>query len=191
MGTAFKVGYFVGSLSKVSINRLLANALVGLAPPALTMFEIPFKDLPLYNRDFEDDYPAPATAMKEAILAADAVLFITPEYNRSIPGPLKNAIDWASRPKGKNSFARKPSATIGTSPGAIGTAIAQQHLRGLLGYCNSPQMNAPEAYIQFKPGLITEAGKVTVESTEQFLREYMQEFHAFIVRVTTVLPQTH
>ena len=117
------------------------------------------------------------------------MLFVTPEYNRSIPGGLKNAIDFASRPYGKNSFARKPSAVIGASPGAIGTAVAQQHLRSLLSYCNSPQMNAPEAYIQFKPGMITEDGDVTIKDTEDFLRNYMQELHAFIVRVMTVHPR--
>ena len=98
---------------------------------------------------------------RTAIAAVDAVLFVTPEYNRSIPGGLKNAIDWASRPYGKNSFTRKPSAVIGTSPGAIGTAVAQQSLRSVLSFCNSPQMNAPEAYIQFTPGLITDDGEVT------------------------------
>ena len=146
----YKVGYFVGSLSTSSINRLLAKALVRLAPAELDMTEIPLKDLPLYNRDHDDDYPPVARAFKDAIAAVDAVLFVTPEYNRSIPGALKNAIDWASRPYGKNSFARKPSAVIGTSPGKIGTAIAQQHLRSILGFCNSPQMNAVEAYIQFE-----------------------------------------
>jgi chromate reductase len=143
----YKVGYFVGSLSASSINRLLAKALVRLAPTGLDMTEIPLKDLPLYNRDADDDYPAVARAFEDAIAAVDAVLFVTPEYNRSIPGALKNAIDWASRPYGKNSFTRKPSAVIGTSPGKIGTAIAQQHLRSILGFCNSPQMNAVEAYI--------------------------------------------
>ena len=185
----FTVGYFIGSLSSQSINRLLSKALVRLAPSDLRMVEIPFRDLPLYSPDHEADYPPVAQALKDAIKAADAVLFITPEYNRSIPGGLKNAIDWASRPYGKNSFARKPSAVIGASPGALGTAIAQQHLRSLLGYCNSPQMNAPEAYLQFKPGLITEDGEVTVDSTREFLRKYMEELHAFIVRVTTVLPR--
>ena len=129
------------------------------------MQEIPFKDLPLYSYDYDADFPPVARAFKEAIASVDAVLFVTPEYNRSIPGGLKNAIDWASRPYGKNSFARKPSAVIGTSPGAIGTAVAQQSLRSVLSFCNSPQMNAPEAYIQFTPGLITDAGEVTVEST--------------------------
>jgi chromate reductase, NAD(P)H dehydrogenase (quinone) len=118
------------------------------------------------------------------------VLFVTPEYNRSIPGALKNAIDWASRPWGTNSFARKPSAVIGTSPGKIGTAVGQQHLKSILSFCNSPLMNAIEAYIQFTPGLITDGGNVTHTSTEDFLRNYMQEFHAYITRVYTALPRT-
>jgi chromate reductase len=189
MSTPYRVGYFIGSLSSTSINRLLATALAKLAPPELELSEIPFRDLPLYSPDYEADYPPVARALKEAIARADAVLFVTPEYNRSIPGGLKNAIDWASRPYGSNSFTRKPSATIGASPGAIGTAIAQQHLRSLLGYCNSPQMNSPEGYIQFKPGLITADGTVTNESTREFLREYMKEFKDFIMRVYTVLPR--
>ena len=185
----FKVGYIIGSLATASINRRLALALVRLAPPELEFVEIPFRDLPLYSYDYDADFPPVACAFKKAIDEVDAVLFVTPEYNRSIPGGLKNAIDWASRPYGKNSFTRKPSAVIGTSPGAIGTAIAQQHLRSLLGFCNSPQMNSPEAYIQFKTGLITEQGEVTDESTAEFLRKYMVEYHAFIVRVLTVHPR--
>jgi chromate reductase len=185
----FQVGYLVGSLTTGSLNRLLAKALIRLAPPALQFTEIPFGDLPLYSADYDADFPPVAVAFKQSLASMDAVLFVTPEYNRSIPGGLKNAIDWASRPYGKNAFARKPSAVIGTSPGPIGTAVAQQHLRSLLGYCNSPQMNAIEAYIQFKPGLITEQGEVTDASTEEFLRNYMREFHAFIVRVLTVLPR--
>lgn len=186
---SFSVGYFVGSLARDSINRKLSRALVDLAPHGLEMREIPFGDLPLYSYDYDDDYPPPARALKEAISSVDAVLFVTPEYNRSIPGALKNAIDWGSRPYGQNSFTRKPSGVIGTSPGKIGTAVGQQHLRSILGFCNSPQMNAPEAYIQFTPGLITDDGKVTVPSTEEFLRDYMQEFHQFITRVYTVLPR--
>ncbi len=187
--TDFKVGYFVGSLSKKSINRLLAKALVGLAPPELHLSEIPFKDLPPYNYDYDANYPPVATALKDAIAGVDAVLFVTPEYNRSIPGALKNAIDWASRPYGKNSFTRKPSAVIGTSPGKIGTAVAQQHLRSILAFCNSPQMNSVEAYIQFEPGLIADDGRVTNKKTEEFLRDYMAEFHRFIGLVYSVLPR--
>ena len=187
--TSFTVGYFVGSLARNSINRKLANAIARLAPPGLTMREIPIRDLPLYSYDYDSDYPPQGRALKDAIAAVDAVLFVTPEYNRSIPGSLKNAIDWASRPWGKNSFARKPSGIIGTSPGMIGTAVAQQHLRSILAFCNSPLMNAIEAYIQFTPGLITEDGEVTVESTEEFLRNYITEFQGFIERVYMAIPR--
>lgn len=185
----FHVGYLIGSLAKGSINRQLANALIKLAPKALEFHEISFWNLPFYSYDYDADYPEVATRFKQAIADCDAILFVTPEYNRSIPGALKNAIDWASRPWGTNSFARIPSGVIGTSPGAIGTAVAQQHLRSVLSFCNSPQMNAPEAYIQFRPGLISEQGEVTDSSTEEFLRNFLSEFHQFIVRVRTVIPK--
>ncbi len=185
----YKVGYFIGSLATASINRPLAKALVRLAPPELQMAEIPFRDLPLCSYDYDKDFPPIATASKAALAAADAILFVTPEYNRSIPGGRKNAIDWASRAWGRNSFAREPSAVIGAPVGAIGTAIAQQHLRSLLGFGNSPQMNAPEAYIRFTPGLVTNDGQVTNDSSEEFLRKFMAELHAFITRVYTMLPR--
>ena len=187
--TTYKVGYLIGSLATQSINRKLAKALIRLAPEQLEFSEIPFRDLPLYSYDYDEDYPEVARTFKAAIKASDAILFVTPEYNRSIPGGLKNAIDWASRPYGTNAFTRKPSAVIGASPGAIGTAIAQQSLRSVLSFCNAPQMNAPEAYITFTPGMITDEGEVTVESTEAFLRNYMSEFHAFVARVLAVLPR--
>jgi chromate reductase len=185
----FKVGYFVGSLSSKSINRKLAQALIKLAPPDLHFTEIHFRDLPLYSPDYDADYPPAARAFKQSIESSEAILFVTPEYNRSIPGALKNAIDWASRPYGTNAFARRPSAVIGASTGAIGTALAQQDLRSVLCFCNSPQMSAPEAYIQFKPGLITDDGEVTVPATADFLRGYMDEFRTFVTRVYTVLPR--
>jgi chromate reductase len=186
---SYTLGYVVGSLSAESINRTLAKALIRLAPGNLTFVEIPIGDLPLYNRDLDADYPPAARALKDVIASVDAVLFITPEYNRGLPGGLKNAIDWASRPFGTNSFARKPSAVIGASPGKIGTALAQQNLRSVLGYLDSPQMTAPEAYIQVTPGLITDDGEVTDQSTEQFLRDFMDAFGVFITRVLTVLPR--
>ena len=185
----FKVGYLVGSLATRSLNRRLAKALVSLSPPELQLAEISFRDLPLYSYDYDADYPPVAAAFKDAIAAVDAVLFVTPEYNRSIPGGLKNAIDWASRPYGKNAFTRKPSAVIGTSPGKIGTAVAQQHLRSILAFCNSPLMNSIEAYIQFEDGLISEDGRVSQASTKQFLENFMAEFHGFIARVYTALPR--
>jgi chromate reductase len=187
--TQFKVGYFVGSLSAQSINRKLSRALVKLAPHDLEMSEIQYKDLPLYNRDYDADYPQVARDFKAAIGRVEALLFVTPEYNRSIPGALKNAIDWASRPWGTNAFTRKPVATIGASTGKIGTAVAQQQLKSVMSFCNAPQMNAPEAYIQFTPDLVDENGEVTVPDTKEFLHEYMVEFALFIDRVYTALPR--
>jgi chromate reductase len=188
--TAYTAGYFVGSLARASINRKLSLALIRLAPPELTLREIPIGNLPLYSYDYDADYPPEGKALKDAIAGVDAVLFVTPEYNRSIPGALKNAIDWASRPWGSNSFARKPSAVIGTSPGKIGTAVGQQHVRSIMSFCNSPMFNAIEAYLEFKPGLITDEGEVTVDSTRDFLANYMKEFHGFISRVYTAIPRT-
>jgi chromate reductase len=185
----YTVGYIVGSLSSTSINRILSRALIRLAPDDLEFVEIPIGDLPLYSPDFDDDFPASAIALKDAIAAVDAVLFVTPEYNRSIPGGLKNAIDWASRPRGSNSFDHIPAAVIGASPGSIGTAVGQQSLRAVLGFCNARQMTAPEAYIQFKPDVYLEDGSVTNPRTEEFLRSYMQEFRDHIARVLTVLPR--
>lgn len=185
----FKVGYFVGSLAKASINRKLAKAMVRLAPKQLQMTEIGFADLPLYSYDYDADFPEPARTMKAALDASDAVLFVTPEYNRSIPGGLKNAIDWASRPWGRNSFHRKPSGIVGASPGMIGTAVAQQSLKSVMAFCNSPLMNSIEVYIHFTPGLIDDDGKVSVKSTEDFLHNYMVEFTAFIERVYTAIPR--
>jgi chromate reductase len=185
----YSVGYFVGSLATASINRQLASALIKLAPEEFEFTEIPIGDLPLYSYDYDADYPPVARSFKQAIADVDAVLFVTPEYNRSIPGALKNAIDWASRPYGENSFTGKPSAVIGASPGAIGTAVAQQNLRSVLSFCNSPQMNAPEAYIQMTPGLVAEDGSVTNEGTETFLRDWMADFLTFVTRVLTVVPQ--
>jgi chromate reductase len=186
--SGFQVGYIVGSLSTESINRTLAAALIRLSPKHLKFVEIPIRDLPLYNRDLDTDYPPEGRALKDAIAAVDAALFVTPEYNRGIPGCLKNAIDWASRPHGTNSFANKPSAVIGASPGKIGTAVGQQSLRNVLSFCNSPLMEAPEAYIQFTPGLITEAGEVSDKGTEQFLRDFIEAFEVFVGRVLAVPP---
>jgi chromate reductase len=187
--TTYKVGYLVGSLAKESLNRKLSKALVKLAPKQLEMTEIGFADLPLYSYDYDADYPPPARKFKEALKAQEAFIFVTPEYNRSIPGGLKNAIDWASRPWGQNSFHRKPSGVIGTSPGLIGTALAQQALRGVLAFCNSPMMNSIEAYIQFTPGLVTDDGKVTNEGTEKFLKGWIDEFAAYVERVYMALPR--
>ena len=187
--TTYQVGYFVGSLSSKSINRILSRALVRLAPHDLEFSEIPIRDLPLYSPDYDDDYPPEAIALKEAIGRADAVLFVTPEYNRSIPGALKNAIDWASRPWGQNSFHHIPAAVIGASIGAIGTAVGQQSLRAVLSFVNARQMTSPEAYIQFSPEVFTEDGEVTNDATAAFLSNFMVEFRDHLARVLAVLPR--
>lgn len=188
--STYKVGYFVGSLSSTSINRVLSRALIRLAPRDLEFTELPIGNLPLYSPDFDADYPAEPQALKDAIAGSQAVLFVTPEYNRSIPGALKNAIDWASRPWGKNAFDHMPAAVIGASPGQIGTAVAQQSLRAVLSFCNARQMTAPEGYITFRPGLFTDDGEVTDESTAAFLADFMQEFRDHTERVLTVLPRS-
>ncbi|GAA3202343.1 NADPH-dependent FMN reductase [Microbacterium terregens] len=186
---SYRVGYFVGSLSSTSINRILSKALIRLSPDELEFTEIPIRDLPLYSQDYDADYPPAARALKEAIAATQAVLFVTPEYNRSIPGGLKNAIDWASRPWGENSFDHIPAAVIGASVGSIGTAVAQQSLRGVLSFCNARQMTAPEAYIHFSPEVFSEDGSVSNPATEEFLRNFMSDFREHIQRVLTVLPR--
>lgn len=185
----YKVGYFVGSLSSTSINRVLSRALIRVAPDDLEFTEIGIADLPLYNPDFDSDYPPEAVALKEAIAAADALLFVTPEYNRSIPGALKNAIDWASRPWGQNSFHHIPAGVIGASVGAIGTAVAQQSLRAVLGFCNARQMTSPEAYIQFSHDVFADSGEISKDTTAGFLSDYMKEFRDHVERVLTVLPR--
>jgi chromate reductase, NAD(P)H dehydrogenase (quinone) len=186
---SYKVGYFVGSLSSTSINRELAKALVKLAPDDLEFEEIPIGDLPLYSPDYDADFPPEAVALKDAIRRSQALLFVTPEYNRSIPGALKNALDWASRPWGQNSFDHIPAAVIGASMGQIGTAVAQQSLRGVLSFCNARQMTAPEAYIRFSTEIFPGDGEIADESTRAFLANYLAEFHDHIVRVLTVLPR--
>lgn len=186
----FQVGVFVGSLAKASINKTLAKALQRVAPPQLAFTDIPIGDLPLYSYDYDADYPPVARRFKQAIASCDALLFVTPEYNRAIPGALKNAIDWGSRPYGQNVFAHKPSAIVGASPGSIGTAVAQAGLRSILAYLNSPLFNETEAYIQFKSGHFEPDGRIRDASTETFLRDYMSQFEVFIERVLTVLPRT-
>lgn len=187
--TTYKVGYFVGSLSSTSINRVLSKALIRLAPEELVFTEIPIGNLPLYSPDYDADYPAEALAFKAAIAASDAVLFVSPEYNRSIPGALKNAIDWASRPWGKNSFHHIPAGVIGASIGAIGTAVGQQSLRAVLSFCNARQMTSPEAYVHYSPDVFSPDGEVTNESTVAFLSNFLEEFRDHLVRVLTVLPR--
>jgi chromate reductase len=185
----YKVGYFVGSLSSTSVNRELAMALIRVAPEDLEFTEIPIRNLPLYSQDYDDNFPPEAVALKDSIHHSQAVLFVTPEFNRGIPGALKNAIDWASRPWGQNAFDHIPAAVIGASIGQIGTALAQQSLRGVLSFCNARQMTAPEAYIQFNRDVFPGNGEVTDPAVRTFLEAYMSEFRDHIVRVLAVLPR--
>ncbi|WP_235883759.1 NADPH-dependent FMN reductase [Saccharopolyspora elongata] len=180
VATTYEVGYVVGSLSKQSINRRLATALSTLAPAELRLTEIPIGDLPLYDHELDADFPQVGWDLKRAVEASDAILFVTPEHNRSIPAALKNAIDWATRPWGSNSLDGKPVAVIGASPGKVSTAVAQQHLKNILSFTNSPVLGQPEAYINYSDGLVTEDGKVTSEGTEQFLRQFMEAFSSHI-----------
>ena len=145
--STYKIGYIVGSTSAASINRTLATVIGKLAGSDFEFVEIPIGDLPVYNRDFDADYPQAGKDLKAAIESADAVLIVTPEYNRGIPGALKNALDFASRPWGTNSFAGKPVAIAGASMGPIGSAVAQFQLRGTLGFLDAVVMGQPEAYI--------------------------------------------
>jgi chromate reductase, NAD(P)H dehydrogenase (quinone) len=187
--TRYKVGYFVGSLSSTSINRELSKAIIALAPDDLDFTEIPIRDLPLYSPDYDSNYPPEALALKDAIHQSQAILFVTPEYNRSIPGALKNAIDWASRPWGQNAFDHMPTAVIGASIGEIRTAMAQQSLRAVLSFCNARQMTAPEAYMKYTPELFPGDGEVSEKSTQDFLAGFMAEFRDHMIRVLTVLPR--
>jgi chromate reductase len=178
----FKVAVMVGSLRKESNNLKLAKALAKLGKGKFTADIVQIGDLPLFNEDLEKDVPAPVARMKKEIEGADAVLFVTAEYNRGMPGVLKNAIDWASRPYGKNSFAGKPGAICGTSPGAIGTACAQHNLRPTLAYLDMIMLSQPELYLQFKEGLIDSEGNVGNEGTQKFLQGFVDKFAAWAER---------
>ncbi len=188
---AYNIGYFVGLLATNFINRTLSKALIKLAPDTLSFTEIPIKDLPLCSSDYDADYPAEGLALKQAIEASDGLLFISPECNRSIPGALKNAIDWGSRPWGANSFARKPTGLVGASIGAIGTAVMQSSMRGMLSFLDAPQLNSPEVYLQFKPEDFEADGTVTNQGTADFLRHYMGEYTAFVERVLDATAAGH
>lgn len=176
----YKIVVFVGSLRKQSINRQLARALEKLAAGKADFEYARIDDLPLYNQDNDASYPEQGVRLKAQVRAADAVLFVTPEYNRSVPGVLKNAIDLGSRPYGDSAFAGKPAAVIGASIGAIGTALAQQHLRNILSYLDMPVLPQPEAFIHFKDGLVDADGNVANEGTRTFLQDFVDRFIAWI-----------
>jgi chromate reductase len=177
-----RIAIIVGSTRRDSINRQLAKALAKLGEDRLDFTFVEIGDLPLYNQDLENDLPAPVARMKAQLEAADGVLIVTPEHNRSIPAALKNAIDWATRPWGKSSWPGKVAAVIGTSPGAIGTAVAQQHLRHVLGSILGILVMGGEHYITFKPELIAADGTVADASTKKFLSDFVANFASLVAR---------
>lgn len=177
-----KLAIVVGSNRRESINRKLAQVLKRLGADAFEASFVKIDDLPMYNQDNEQPVPADVARFKREIEAADAVLFVTPEHNRSIPAVLKNAIDWGSRPWGKSSWPGKPAAVIGASGGAISTAIAQSHLRSVLGSISSMHVLGGEAYIQFKPELIDAEGNVTDDNVRAFLKTFIDNFAGFAAR---------
>jgi chromate reductase len=179
--TKFKVAVIVGSNRRESLNRKLAEALAKLGEAKLAFTFAGIDDLPLYNQDLEAALPDAVVRFKSEIAAADGLLFVTPEHSRSIPAVLKNAIDWGARPYGQNSWAGKPAAMTGTSPGAIGAAVAQQHLRQILGVLGVLVMGG-EAYITFKPGLVDDQGTIGDESTRTFLKTFVDQFASLVAR---------
>jgi len=176
----YRIAVVVGSLRRDSFNRQLAAALAALAPQQLEFAPVRIDDLPLYNQDDDNHQAEPVKRLKGEIAQAQGVLFVTPEYNRSLPGVLKNAIDHASRPYGQSAWAGKPAAVIGMSVGAIGTALAQQHLRNVLAYLDMPTLGQPEMFLQNKHGLFAEGGGIADESTKQFLQKFVERFAEFV-----------
>ncbi len=177
-----RIALFVGSLRKDSINRRLARAVARLAPEEFEFEHVRIDDLPLYDQDFDGDYPQAGKRLKHEVSSANALLFVTPEYNRSIPGVLKNALDLGSRPWGSNSFAHKPGAVLGASPGAAGTAMAQQHLRNVLSYLDVAVLPQPETFIHFKEGMIDADGVVESEGTQKFLQGFVDRYVSWVQR---------
>lgn len=184
MGTVRDVVVLVGSLRRESFNRKMANVLIGLAPPGMKPEIVEIGELPLYNEDLEAKVPAAWKTFRDRIRPADAVLFVTPEYNRSIPAPLKNALDVGSRPHGQSVWNRKPGAVVSVSPGAMGGFGANHVLRQSLVFLNVLPMQQPEAYIGGAARLFDDQGKLTNENTRKFLQEFMQAFARWIAVCT-------
>ena len=177
--SGFQIGVIVGSLRRDSFNRRLATAIAQLASKEFTFKQLEIGDLPLYNQDDDANQAAPVKRLKAEIAASQGLLFVTAEYNRSIPGVLKNAIDHASRPYGQSAWAGKPAGVIGVSVGAIGTALAQQHLRNILAYLDMPTLGQPEAFVQSKEGLFDKDGGIGADSRE-FLQKWVSTYEAWV-----------
>lgn len=177
----YQIAVIVGSLRKASFNRQLAHALIKLAPAQVQFKEVAIGELPLYNQDADGHEVAVVQQFRDAIRSADAVLFVTPEYNRSMPGVLKNALDQGSRPYGHSVWDGKPAAVIGMSVGAIGTALAQQHLRNVLAYLNMPTLGQPEMFLQAKDGFFNADGSVG-EQSRAFLQKFVELFTGWVAQ---------
>jgi len=175
----FQIAVIVGSLRRDSFNRKLASAIVKLAPSEFSFKQVSIGDLPLYNQDDDANQAESVKRLKSDIKAAQGLLFVTAEYNRSIPGVLKNAIDHASRPYGQSAWAGKPAGVLGVSVGAVGTALAQQHLRNVLAYLDVPTLGQPEAFIHAKDGLFDASGNIGSES-HKFLQSWMDKYVAWV-----------
>ena len=182
MSTTRNVAVFVGSLRKESFSRKIAKALIAMAPPTLKLEIVEIGHLPLYNQDFEADPPQAAREFKQKVETFDAVLFVTPEYNRGVPGCLKNAIDVGSRPYGKSSWSGKPGAVISNSPGAIGGFGANHALRQSLVFLNVPAMQQPEAYIGGIAKMFDDKGTLTNETTREFLQKFLAAYAQWVER---------
>ena len=176
----FQIGVIVGSLRKDSFNRQLATAISRLTPADFTFEHLEIGDLPLYNQDDDANPAAPVTRLKNEIASSQGLLFVTPEYNRSYPGVLKNAIDHASRPYGQSAWAGKPGGVIGISVGATGTGLAQQHLRNVLAYLDVPTLGQPEIFLQLKEGFFDADGNIANEGTRAFLQGWVDKYVVWI-----------
>lgn len=172
----YQIVVVVGSLRRESFNRQLADAVIALAPPEFSFKHARIDDLPLYNQDDDANPADPVKRLKAEITESQGVLFVTPEYNRSISGVLKNAIDHASRPYGQSAWAGKPAGVMGASIGSTGTSMAQQHLRTILAYLDMPTLGQPEVFIHVKEGLFGEDGGIANESSRKFLQGWMDRY---------------
>ncbi|MDN4471887.1 NADPH-dependent FMN reductase [Demequina zhanjiangensis] len=180
-----RIGFIVGSIAEGSINRKVAQAVATMLPEGYEAEFLDLSELPIYNYELDGDFPAVGRAWKDSIEAVDGVIIVTPEYSRSIPGVLKNALDWAARPWGQNSFTGKPVAVMGASISAAGTAMAQQHLRNILAHFNAPTMGQPETFFHYNPDAFAADGSLQDEAAAAVLRGFAEAAAAHVSKFAT------